>query len=208
MSRVPLRRRALSVSPATLGKVSPGRGPWWMKTSARCRFATSSTGRMASASLRVRKALPGTCVPTMPASPSARSNSTAAAVVEESAEREGYIERLRLDPAERAEQRQHAGADALTVHPGEVEVHLVERLGQRFLAHPGLQYFDAGLVAHDARFRGPGAQGVGELGGSPVGMHIDHWRLLIRRVRMVGNLFEPREQRKRTPSARSRCVAL
>jgi len=29
--------------------------------------------------LRVRNALPGTCVPTMPGSPSARSNSTAAA---------------------------------------------------------------------------------------------------------------------------------
>src|SRR6266478_3662444 len=33
-------------------------------------------------------------------------------------------------------------------------------------------------------------------------------RLLIRRVRVVGNLFQPREQRKRTPRARSRCVAL
>src|SRR5207249_9308846 len=71
-----------------------------------------------------------------------------------------FRSRLRLDPAEGAEQRQHAGADALTVHPGEVEVHLVECLGQRFLAHSGLQYFDAGLVAHDTRFRGPGAQGV------------------------------------------------
>jgi len=49
-----------------------------------------------------------------------------------------------------------------------VEVHLVERFGQRFLAHPGLQDFDTGLVADDARFRGAGAQGVGELGGPPV----------------------------------------
>ena len=79
MSSVPLRRRALSVSPATLGNASPGRGPWWMKSTAWWRLATSSSGRIASASLRVRKALPGICAPIMPGSPSARSSSAAAA---------------------------------------------------------------------------------------------------------------------------------
>ena len=50
-----------------------------MNTIARCRFATSNTGRMFSASFFVRKPLPGTCAPTTPGSASARSNSAAVA---------------------------------------------------------------------------------------------------------------------------------
>ena len=55
-------------------------------------------------------------------------------VVDEPAQRDGYVERLALDPAERAEQRQHAGAHALAVHPREVEGNVIKRLGQRLLA--------------------------------------------------------------------------
>jgi hypothetical protein len=50
-----------------------------MNTIARCRFATSNSGRMFSASFFVRNPFPGTCAPTTPGSASARSNSAAAA---------------------------------------------------------------------------------------------------------------------------------
>ncbi|MNC85665.1 hypothetical protein D3C83_12760 [compost metagenome] len=101
-------------------------------------------------------------------------------VVDETAQRDGHLERLRFDPAERAEQRQHAGGDALAVHPGEVEFHVIERLRQRLLAVPGrLQHLDAVRVAFDARIPGPRAQRLGQLGGPPVGMHVDHGGLLL-----------------------------
>ena len=52
---------------------------------------------------------------------------------------------------------------------------LVERLGERLLAHPRrLQHLDAVLVAHDARLPGARAQSVGDFGRPPMGMHVDH----------------------------------
>src|SRR5215813_6975129 len=59
-----------------------------------------------------------------------------------------------------------------------MEFHVVKRLGQRLLADPALQHFHAILIAHDARFLGAGAQGVDQLGGPPMGVHIDHGYLL------------------------------
>jgi hypothetical protein len=60
-----------------------------------------------------------------------------------------------------------------------MEIDVIERLGERHVAHPwGLQHLDAISVAQDARFPGPGAQGVGDFGRSPMGMHVDHGCLL------------------------------
>ncbi len=95
-------------------------------------------------------------------------------VVDEPAQRPGHLQRLGLDPAERAEERQHAQLDPLAVHPREMEIDVVEGLGERLFAHPrGLQHLGAVLVAQDARFLGAGAQGVGYFGGPPMGMHVD-----------------------------------
>ena len=96
-------------------------------------------------------------------------------VVDAPAQRPGHVQRLGLDPAERAEQRQHAHLDPLAVHPREMEIDVIEGLGERLFAHPrGLQHLDAVRIAHDARFPGAGAQGVGDFGGPPMGMHVDH----------------------------------
>ena len=74
-------------------------------------------------------------------------------VVDGPAQRPGHVQRLGLDPAERAEERQHAHLDPLAVHPGEMEIEVVEGLGERLFAHPrGLQHLDAVRVAQDARF--------------------------------------------------------
>jgi hypothetical protein len=51
---------------------------------------------------------------------------------------------------------------------------VIEGAGHRLLADPALDYFDAILIAHDVRFLGAGAQGVDQLGRSPMGMHVDH----------------------------------
>src|SRR5260370_8257233 len=59
-----------------------------------------------------------------------------------------------------------------------MEFHVIKRLGHRILADPALQHFYAVLIAHDARFLGAGAQGVDQLGGPPMSMHIDHGCLL------------------------------
>ncbi len=153
-----------------------------MKSTARWRFATSSSGRIASASFFVRNALPGSCAPIMPGSPSARSNSDGGGghvgqrqrrvggkapgmlpanrgkpVIDDPAQRPGHFRRLGLDPAERAEEGQHARLDPLAVHPGEMEIDVVEGVGER-------------------RFARPGAQGLGQFGGPPMGMHVDHHR--------------------------------
>jgi hypothetical protein len=56
-----------------------------------------------------------------------------------------------------------------------MELDVVEGLTERRVAHPsGLQHLGAVRVAHDARFPGPGAQGVGDFGGPPMGMHVNH----------------------------------
>src|SRR5437899_9908040 len=56
-----------------------------------------------------------------------------------------------------------------------MEIDVIEGPGDRLFAHPRhLQHLDSVLVAQDTRFPGPGAQGVGELGGSPMGVHVDH----------------------------------
>src|SRR4030081_1516148 len=60
-----------------------------------------------------------------------------------------------------------------------MEIDVIEGPGERLFADPRrLQHLDSVLVAQDARFPGPGAQGVGELGGSPVSVHVDHGRYL------------------------------
>jgi hypothetical protein len=59
-----------------------------------------------------------------------------------------------------------------------MEPYVIKCLGQRLLADPALQHFYAVLIAHDARFLGAGAQGVNQLGGPPMGMHVDHGSLL------------------------------
>src|SRR5262245_63393952 len=59
-----------------------------------------------------------------------------------------------------------------------MEFHIVKRLGQRLLADPALQHFYAVLIAHDVRFLGAGAQSIDQLGGPPMGMHVDHGYLL------------------------------
>ena len=59
-----------------------------------------------------------------------------------------------------------------------MESHVIERLGHRLLADPALHHFYAVLIAHDARFFGAGAQGVDQLRGPPMGMHVDHGFLL------------------------------
>ncbi len=51
---------------------------------------------------------------------------------------------------------------------------VVERLGERLLAHPRLQHLGAVAIAQDARLTGAGAQGVGDFGGPPMGVHVDH----------------------------------
>ena len=187
------------------GKRRPGRGPWWMNSTARWRFATSSSGRIASASLRVRKPLPGICAPIMPGSASARSSSAAAAdmsderqrgkggeaagmlgtnrrqpVVDAPAQRPGHVERLGLDPAERAEQRQHADLDTLAVHPAEMEIDLVEGLGERRFAHrPGLQHLDAAVVASRCAAPGCGRAGRRRLRRAANGCACRSWSWLI-----------------------------
>ena len=96
-------------------------------------------------------------------------------VIDAPAQRPGHLQRLRLDPAERAEQRQHAGLDPLAVHPREMEIDVVEGLRRAALRpSAGLQHLDAVRIAHDARLPGAGAQGVGDFGGPPMGMHVDH----------------------------------
>ena len=55
-----------------------------------------------------------------------------------------------------------------------MEIDVIERLGERLVAHPGLQHLDAVLIAQDARLLAAGAQSVGYLGGLPMGMHVDH----------------------------------
>ena len=56
-----------------------------------------------------------------------------------------------------------------------MEIDIVERLGERLLAHARhLQHFGAVRIADDARFAGAGAQRVGDLGRPPMGMHVDH----------------------------------
>src|SRR6058998_2364251 len=59
-----------------------------------------------------------------------------------------------------------------------MESHVIKRLGQWLLADPALHHFYAVLIAHDTRFLGAGAQGVNQLGGPPMGMHVDHGCLL------------------------------
>src|SRR5678815_1434188 len=59
-----------------------------------------------------------------------------------------------------------------------METHVIKCLGQRLLADPAFQHFYTVLIARDARFLGAGAQGVDQLGGPPMGMHIDHGCLL------------------------------
>jgi hypothetical protein len=116
-------------------------------------------------------------------------------VIDGPAQRPGLFQRLGLDPAERAEERQHARLHPLTVHPREVEIDLVEGLGERLFAHSsGFQHFDAVLVARDTRFPGTGAQGVGDFGGPPMGMHVDHHGCLLHPV--SGSLTPRRLGRK------------
>ncbi len=56
-----------------------------------------------------------------------------------------------------------------------MEIDLVKGLGERRLTHPRhLQYLKAGFIAHDARLPRAGAQGVGDFGGPPMGVHVDH----------------------------------
>jgi len=56
-----------------------------------------------------------------------------------------------------------------------MEIDIIEGLGERRFTHPsGLQHLDTVLIARNARFPGPGAQRVGDFGGPPMGMHIDH----------------------------------
>src|SRR4029077_2514780 len=59
-----------------------------------------------------------------------------------------------------------------------MEIDVIEGPGERLFHPRRLQHFDSVRVAQDARFPGPGAQGVGELSGSPVGVHVDHGRYL------------------------------
>ena len=99
-------------------------------------------------------------------------------VVDGPAQRNRHLKRLGLDPAAHAQERQHAGSDALAVHSGKVAVYVVKRLGYRLFADPRLQHLDAVLVAHNARFPRAGAQCIDQFGGSPVCMHVDHGSLL------------------------------
>ena len=78
MSSVKSRVFMLSASSGTRGHLSPGRGPQWTNSIARCRSAAASNGRYSSAAAKSRKPLPGTCAPIMPGRPIARSNSAAA----------------------------------------------------------------------------------------------------------------------------------
>src|SRR4029077_312027 len=55
-----------------------------------------------------------------------------------------------------------------------MELYVIKCLGQRLLPDPALQHFYAVLIAYDVRFLGAGAQGVDQLGGAPMGMHVDH----------------------------------
>src|SRR5688572_27550515 len=59
-----------------------------------------------------------------------------------------------------------------------MEFHVIERFGHRLLADPAFHHFYAVLITHDARFLGASAQGVDQLGGPPMGMHVDHGSLL------------------------------
>src|SRR5208282_5660180 len=96
-------------------------------------------------------------------------------VVDGPAERPGLIRRQGLNPAERTEERQHARLHPLAVHPSEMEIDVIEGLGERLLAHPrGLQHLDTVRIAHNARFPGTSAQGAGYFGGPPMGTHVDH----------------------------------
>ena len=65
--------------------------------------------------------------------------------------------------------------DALAVHAAEVEPDVIERLIERRLTHPRrLQHLHTICIAHDTRFPNPSAQGIGDVGGPPMGMHVDH----------------------------------
>ncbi|MGH7114973.1 MAG: hypothetical protein ACREE9_10820 [Stellaceae bacterium] len=56
-----------------------------------------------------------------------------------------------------------------------MEINVIEGLGERRFAHPwGLQHLDAVAIAQDTRLPGTGAQGVGDFGGPPMSMHVDH----------------------------------
>src|ERR1700733_8872430 len=56
-----------------------------------------------------------------------------------------------------------------------MEIDVIECCGDGLFAHPpGLQHLDAVPSAHDPRFLGAGTQGVGDFGGLPMGMHVDH----------------------------------
>lgn len=59
-----------------------------------------------------------------------------------------------------------------------MEFHVIKRPGHRLLADPAFHHFYALLITHDARFLCAGAHGVDQLGGSPMGMHVDHCSLL------------------------------
>src|SRR6185437_2582183 len=103
-------------------------------------------------------------------------------VIDAAAQRPGHVDRLGFDPAERAEQRQHARLHPLAIHPGEVELDIVERVGERHLAHARPQHLDFGVVLDDARLAGAGAQGVGGFGGPPMGVHVDHHGYVLQRL--------------------------
>src|SRR5438270_6882036 len=96
-------------------------------------------------------------------------------VIDGPAERTGLFQRLSLDPAERAEERQHARLYPLAVHSSEMVSDVIEGLGEGLFAHPrGLQHLDAVRIAHNARLPGTSAQGFGYISGPPMGMHVDH----------------------------------
>src|SRR5262249_16670625 len=59
-----------------------------------------------------------------------------------------------------------------------MEVHVIKCLGQRLLADPALQHFYTVLIAQHARFLSACAQSIDQLGGPPMGMHVDHGCLL------------------------------
>jgi hypothetical protein len=96
----------------------------------------------------------------------------------------GGLERLRLDPAVLAEEREHAQLHALAVHLREVALRVVERLGKGLIAHPRLHDLGAVGVFYDARLLGARAHRFGQLGGPPVGVHIDHGSLPENGVRL------------------------
>ena len=55
-----------------------------------------------------------------------------------------------------------------------MEIDIIEGVGERFFAHARFQHLAAIRVAQDTRFFGAGAQGAGDFGGLPMGVHVDH----------------------------------